>query len=153
MRPAKLRSDCAEHPRSLIRVFDGRSRGRHGSNVSSRGKLRLWSDCADAQTDFNLSCVHMPTCNLCWVPAQINSNIVHIGPVKQTFERKIAIIFLSISLNMCFGCSKEPSHRDGSFEYPQHMFWLRSKEKNLVTHSYLGAWSSTWDYGDNLICL
>ena len=27
---------------------------------------------------------------------------------------------------MCFGCSKEPSHRDGSFEYPQHMFWLRN---------------------------
>ena len=21
------------------------------------------------------------------------------------------------------GCSKEPSHRDGSFEYPQQMFW------------------------------
>ena len=29
-----------------------------------------------------------------------------IGPVKQ----KLAIIFLPISLNMCFGCSKEPSH-------------------------------------------
>ena len=28
---------------------------------------------------------------------------------------------------MCFGCSKEPSHWDGSFEYPQHMFWLRNK--------------------------
>ena len=27
---------------------------------------------------------------------------------------------------MCFGCSKEPSHWDGSFEYPQHMFWLRN---------------------------
>ena len=25
-------------------------------------------------------------------------------------------------VNMCFGCSKEPSHRDGSFEDPQHMF-------------------------------
>ena len=25
---------------------------------------------------------------------------------------------------MCFGCSKELSHRDGSFEYLQHMFWL-----------------------------
>ena len=37
------------------------------------------------------------------------------------------IIFLSISLNMCFGCSKEQSHWDGSFEYPQHMFWLRNK--------------------------
>ena len=29
---------------------------------------------------------------------------------------------------MCFGYSKEPSHRDGSFEYPQHMFWLRNKK-------------------------
>ena len=38
--------------------------------------------------------------------------------------------FLSISFNMCFGCSKEPSHRDGPFEYSQHMFWLRNK-KNI----------------------
>ena len=30
---------------------------------------------------------------------------------------------------MCFGCSKEPSHGDGSFEYPQHTFWLRNKKK------------------------
>ena len=32
---------------------------------------------------------------------------------------------------MCFGCSKEPSHRDGSFEHPQHMFWLRNKKNNF----------------------
>ena len=32
---------------------------------------------------------------------------------------------------MCFGCSIEPSHWDGSFEYTQHMFRLRNK------HSYL----------------
>ena len=32
---------------------------------------------------------------------------------------------------MCFGCSKELSHRDGSFEYPQHMFWMRNKENNF----------------------
>ena len=31
-----------------------------------------------------------------------------IGPVKQFFERKIVIIFLYISLNMFFGCSKKP---------------------------------------------
>ena len=37
---------------------------------------------------------------------------------------------------MCFGCSKEPSHRDGSFEYPQHMFWLRNKKKIIFS---LGA--------------
>ena len=30
---------------------------------------------------------------------------------------------------MCFGCTKEPSHPEGSFEYPQHMFWLRNKKK------------------------
>ena len=48
------------------------------------------------------------------------------------------IIFLSISLSMCFGCSKEPSHREGSFEYPQHMFWLSNKKNNFQ----LGAcWS------------
>ena len=32
---------------------------------------------------------------------------------------------------MCFGCSKELSHRDGSFEYPQHMFWVRNKKNNF----------------------
>ena len=53
---------------------------------------------------------------------------------------KIAIINLSISLNMCLGCSKEPSHWKGSFEYPQHMFWLRNKKNNFsVTRSNLGA--------------
>ena len=40
--------------------------------------------------------------------------------ISKTFERKIMIIFLSIFLNMCFRCSKELSHRDCSFEYPQH---------------------------------
>ena len=35
---------------------------------------------------------------------------------------------------MCFVCSKEPSHRDGSFKYPQHMFWLRNKKINFILH-------------------
>ena len=50
----------------------------------------------------------------------------NIGPVMQ--KETIAIFVLSISLNICFGCSKEPSHRDCSLEYPQHMFWLRNKK-------------------------
>ena len=37
------------------------------------------------------------------------------------YERKIVIIFLPINLNTCFGCSKEPSNWEGSFEYPQHV--------------------------------
>ena len=53
------------------------------------------------------------------------------GQLSKKNLRKIAIIFLSISLNMCFGCFKEPSHRDGSSEYPQHMFWLGNKKTNF----------------------
>ena len=44
--------------------------GSQKTNVSSGGKLRLWSDCVDVQTDLNLRCRHLPTCTLCWIPAQ-----------------------------------------------------------------------------------
>ena len=46
-------------------------------------------------------------------------------PGTQKIVCKIVIISLSVSLNICFGCSKEPSHRDGPFEHPQHMQWYR----------------------------
>ena len=62
---------------------------------------------------------------------------MYIGPVKQKNMRKIGIIVLTIHLNMCFGCSKEPSHRDGSFEYPQRMFWLRNKKNNFQLHTLI----------------
>ena len=69
-------SDQPVRPRSLIRVYYGRSMGSQGFNVSSGGKLRLWSDCADVQTDLNLRCTHMPAYTLRWIPAQfiINNN-------------------------------------------------------------------------------
>ena len=52
-----------------------------------------------------------------------------IEPDKQNqIQHKIVMIFLSIISNMFFWCSKERSHGDGSFEYPQHMFWLRNKK-------------------------
>ena len=57
--------------------------------------------------------------------------------LSKNILRKIAIIFLSISLNMCFECSNEPSHRDGSFEYSQHMFWLRNKKINFQLHTLI----------------
>ena len=41
------------------------------------------------------------------------------------------ILFLSINLNMCFECSKEPSQLEGPFEYQQHMFWMRNKENSF----------------------
>ena len=51
------------------------------------------------------------------------------------FGLKIVNIFLPISFNICFGCSKEPSQWDSSFEYPQHTFWLRNKKVNILVRS------------------
>ena len=67
----------------------------------------------------------------------ISSPSIPQGQLSKNNLRKIAIIFLSISLNMCFGCSKEPFHRDGSFMYPQHMFWLRNKKNNFQLRSLI----------------
>ena len=58
-----------------------------------------------------------------------------IGLDIQTLEHTIVNIFLSISYNICFGCSKEPSHLDGSFEYPQHKFWLRNEKIIILVHA------------------
>ena len=38
---------------------------------------------------------------------------------------------------MCFGCSKEQSYRDGSFEYPQHMFCGLGAQKNHLIETVL----------------
>ena len=63
---------------------------------------------------------------------------ISIGLDNKIFEREIVNIFLPISFNLCVECSKEPSHRDGSFEYPQYMFWLRNKKIIFFgTHSSL----------------
>ena len=48
--------------------------------------------------------------------------------INRNFQHKIVNIFLPIIVSLCYRCSKEPSHRDGSFENPQHMFWLRNKK-------------------------
>ena len=38
---------------------------------------------------------------------------------------------------MCFGCLKEPSRRDGSFEHPQHMVLLRNKKNNFQMNTFM----------------
>ena len=61
----------------------------------------------------------------------------HRASLAKKKLRKSVIIFLPISFNMCCGCSKELSHWDSYFEYPQYMFWLRNKKFFSITHSYL----------------
>ena len=58
----------------------------------------------------------------------LKHNVFFIYRWAKIFQRKNVNIFLPIILSICFGCSKEPSHWDGSFEHPQHMFWLRNKK-------------------------
>ena len=45
---------------------------------------------------------------------------------------------------MCFLCSKEPSHSDGSFEYPQQMFWMRNEKKqsHFIIYFLYKVWKS-----------
>ena len=64
--------------------------------------------------------------------------------INKNFQRKIVNIFLPITFSICFGCSKEPSHWDGSFEYPQHMFWLRNKKIIFLLHT-LKAWKQDFN--------
>ena len=58
--------------------------------------------------------------------------------------QKIAFISLPINLNMCFVCSKGPSKCDGSFEHPQHMFWLSNKKNNFPVYTLI--WRSGLAY-------
>ena len=67
-----------------------------------------------------------------------------IGYQHLNFQHKIVIIFLPINFNICFGCSKEPSHWDGSFEYPQHMFWLRNNKIKFSLRTLNWSPASCW---------
>ena len=62
-------------------------------------------------------------------PEHVNKIAHNTGLDKnKLFERKIVNIFLSASFKFCFGCSKDPSHWEGSFEYPQHKFFVEKLE-------------------------
>ena len=64
-------SDQIAHPRSLIRVFTGRSTDSQSPNDSSSGYRRLYSDCVVVQIDLSLRRADMPTCTLCCVPVRM----------------------------------------------------------------------------------
>ena len=81
-----------------------------------------------------------------------------------TLEDNISIIFLPSNLNICFGCSKEPSPWDGSFEYLQHMFWLRNKKNSFQLCTFIwkpedssqtsmAILNTVWHQCVNILCL
>ena len=84
-----------------------------------------------------------------------NVFLVYFTKVLLELQVKGNIFELHIHLNMCFGCSKELSHWDCSFEYPQHIFcWeirklpvLNCFQKGytwLQQYKGLIIWSSGW---------
>ena len=56
---------------------------------------------------------------------------------RVVFAPKNEMIVFSMNLSGGFRCGKEPSHLDGSFEYPQHI--KRSKKNIIAVHTHLEA--------------
>ena len=56
----------------------------------------------------------------------------HSSVITENFIGKLLISLMFFSQNNDCGCTLEPPRRDGSNEYPQSMFWSKSK-KNRYT--------------------
>ena len=67
---------------------------------------------------------------------EVLGSIRKIGRYPIKVSEVLVYIFLTISFNMFFGCSKEPYHWDSSFEYPQHMFWSKNKKFVFLLHTF-----------------
>ena len=52
------------------------------------------------------------------------------GELKRNILALNYVHLLSHQFKHEFGCSKELSHWDSSFEYKQHMFWLKNKKNS-----------------------
>ena len=63
---------------------------------------------------------------------------------SKNFECKVWNIFIFISFSIWLGCSKELSDWKGSFEYPQHMFWLRNKNFWICIRICGAQWLNWW---------
>ena len=91
---------------------------------------------------------------LIWIIFRVSFLVPILNDISRQarfFDCKIVIIILTISLNMRFGCSKESSHWDISFEYPKHMFWLRNFQICTLIISgglFLGITKMLYERGD-----
>ena len=69
---------------------------------------------------------------------KFRSNDIGLGQ-GLVYLSEIAFVFLPISVNLCFGCSGEPSHGDGSFGHPQYRFDLSVQRSRLIEAVLLGT--------------
>ena len=67
--------------------------------------------------------------------------LAHPWAFRSDVWLKIVEHFSDINFIICFGCSKEPSHWDDSFEYLNHMFWkIRKVILNCTLFFYYEAY-------------
>ena len=74
---------------------------------------------------------------LVWAPIYFNTTCMHHMLDKQNIFS--VNIFLPMIFSICFECWKEPSHWDGIFEYPLHMFgWhtLNQRHYSYLAHFF-----------------
>ena len=79
----------------MIRDLAGGSVSSQGSQASSGGQRRLWSDCADAQSDLSLRCAHMQSCRKYCGPAENYKRAATIEMGHWAYDKKLCWI------NMC----------------------------------------------------
>ena len=61
-------------------------------------------------------------------------------------------ILLSIEFYICYGCPKEPSHLDGSFDSPQHLIGLKNDKNENENdksqhHTFFSCIFIIWQFG------
>ena len=86
----------------------------------------LRSACAYAQSDQSL-CLLLEYSMIVKLLSEHNLEFLSLKGVRVYTCQNATLLEISCTGSYVLGCSKEPSHWDGSFEYPQHMFWLRNK--------------------------
>ena len=76
-------------------------------------------------------------CQICFspfaCPQMANAHLkllwnTHVVKINKKIQRKIVNIFLPIIFSIWFGCSKEPSHRGGSFDTHNICFGLEIRK-------------------------
>ena len=75
------------------------SMGSWGSNVSSCGQWRLWSDWADTQADLSLCWMHMLFCWFCPEAAQFFKTV--IAKITMQCFLQIMLLFLEFYFHHC----------------------------------------------------
>ena len=77
-----------------------------------------------------------------------------IVQIRKFYERQTVISPLPINFNMFFGCPKEPSEfkRDGSFEYKQHMYWMKNEENSFPIRTLIWRPDYMFDWLEHDMC-